>query len=608
MIMACCGFKAAGYAGLLAALSYAQSGAIPSFRSEGVVLANGGHATLGPGLILSLYGTDLGPAGGCVGRADPQRRETPGPSQTTPLSTDTSLYPIELCGVKVLVGDVPAGLLYVGEKQINFKVPREVPLQGTGEIRVIFNGRGSLPVSLPFGLDSPAIALENPAAVGMPVWLKVRLPYGRDGGLRYPIGIHPADFGCYEVEVRRAGKMLARFADLQSQAFNGITGSGNPCGFIGLPKEPQHQGRLPLHLQYRFDQPGVYEVRLTTRRPMDAAVSSIGWTAIEIQPAAAQQRARWMAETAPPPDAVEALTDYLPGILGVPDDRSLALVERYLYHEDSLVRQYAMFGLTYWPAQRVNNSVWELMRARGPSDAIITFLTRSRDFTAAHADSMVEAAIPYLTSSSPVLLRGAVTAVTRIAITRQFQVSPSMRSRSEDVLIRAADHIVQAADPQTVTDYAAALGQAADGRASEVLWKLVDRNIEQASIALCWRKDPADLPRLADLALLPAHGRSLDYKLASLPYALRNAYGEASLPYLEKLLNQSEFTWVRLESAKELMLAGRASGFRFAAEAIEHSVRPYWRELIDFVRFSLPGQKEADDAAILRYVKERAAQ
>jgi hypothetical protein len=525
----------------LAALGcHAQNGAIPAFQPDRVLLPNGGHAPLSPGLVLSLYGQDLGPAVGCVGQT----------------------VPTELCGVKLLVAGRAAGLLYVQQKQINFEVPREVPLHGTGDLRVIFDGRSSLPVSLPFGLDSTSVALENSSAVGMPVWLKIRSPYGSDGGLRYPIGIHPADFGCYEVEVRREGKALPRIAGLPSQAFNGLVAIGNPCGSIGLPKEPQHTGRLPLHLQYRFDRPGIYEVRFTTRRPLDAAAAGADWTPIEIQPAPPQQRARWLAETAPPSDVVEVLTDYLPAILGIPDDQSLIAVENYLYHSDRLVRDYAMFGLTYWPAQQANDSVWNLMRASGPSDAIITFLTRSPDFASAHADSIVEAAIPYLTSSSPVLLRGAVFALSR------SPVSASLRNHAEDALIQAADHMIQTADTQTLTDYAAALGQVSDHRAGEVLWKLVRRNVEQAGIALTWRKVPADL---------------------------------------ETLLNQSEFTRVKLECAKQLMLAGHASGFRFAAGAMETSIHPHGQELIDFVRFTLPGNQDSDDAAILRYVKSRAA-
>src|SRR5437879_8952470 len=107
-----------------------------------------------------------------------------------------------------MVGDLTAGLLYVQSKQINFKVPRDVPALGSGQVRVVFNGRASSPVNLPFGLGSPQIALESPAAVGQPVWLKIRMPNGESGDLRYPVRVHPANFGCYQIEVRRDGKML----------------------------------------------------------------------------------------------------------------------------------------------------------------------------------------------------------------------------------------------------------------------------------------------------------------------------------------------------------------------------------------------------------------
>jgi hypothetical protein len=70
-------------------------------------------------------------------------------------------------------------------------------------------------------------------------------------------------------------------------------------------------------------------------------------------------------------------------------------------------------------------------------------------------------------------------------------------------------------------------------------------------------------------------------------------------------LAQSENTWVRVQSAEELMFAGRASGFRFAADAIEHSARSS-RDLITFVKDHFPGQKDADDAAILKFLTEQA--
>jgi hypothetical protein len=72
------------------------------------------------------------------------------------------------------------------------------------------------------------------------------------------------------------------------------------------------------------------------------------------------------------------------------------------------------------------------------------------------------------------------------------------------------------------------------------------------------------------------------------------------------MLASSEPIQVRTESARELMLAGRSSGFAFAADAMEKKSL-YSRELADFVRGRFRETGKADDAAVLRFLKERAA-
>jgi hypothetical protein len=54
------------------------------------------------------------------------------------------------------------------------------------------------------------------------------------------------------------------------------------------------------------------------------------------------------------------------------------------------------------------------------------------------------------------------------------------------------------------------------------------------------------------------------------------------------------------------MVAGRSSGFAFAADAMEKG-RPYGRDLADFVRGRFTEMGKADNAAVLRFMKERAA-
>jgi hypothetical protein len=593
----------------LAVTAPAQVEAPPSFEAR-QVLGGARQVPLAPGQIRSVYGKNLGPAAACFGEADPQRRESPNPLRPKQTDLETRIYPMMLCETQVFLGGVPAGLLYVQAGQINFKVPQEIPTQGTVEMRVAYRGRSSAAVTLPVGIPTTTISLESPTRVGMPVWLKVTLPYDDQEGnaIQYPFLIWPAAFGCNQVEVRRDGTLLPRIADLESQAFNGIMFSGNLCGFVGLSSERRIKGRVPLHLQYRFDRPGIYEVRFTRRTDWNRGevVATTDWTPIEVLPENAEERRRWLTDQRahPPENTADLLSDFLPGILGIPDEQSLDILREYLYHPDSVVRRYAMYGLTYWPAQQAAERVWELVRAKGPSDAAVEFLTHQREFQTSHADQMVEVALPYLQSDSSVTMQGAVR-VLYWAFEKNSPVSAPVRIRSAEALCQSEEHLIQT-DPKDLNEYASVLGMLNDPASHEVLWDLVKRGVaaEQAMIALSWRKDPTDLPKLGELVLNPANGA--DSRLASLPYALHTAYGDAAVPYLERMLAGSEPIRLRTESARELMVAGRSSGFAFAADAMEKG-RPYSRDLADFVRGRFREMGKAEDAAVLRFLKERAA-
>ena len=353
----------------------------PSFERDRIFPSYGDRlVSLAPGLLVSIYGNYLGPSTACQGQADTLHRQTPSPLRPQQTFSDTLIYPTSLCDTQVFVSDVPAGLLYVQERQINFQVPQAVAIEGSTEVRVVYRGQSAIVSGLRLGLELAVLSLERPAAVGMPVWLKVSMPEWKES-VRYPFDIHPAGFRCQEVEVKRNGTLLPRSATLVSQSINGISGSGNPCGFLGLPAESRHLGRIPLHLQYRFDQPGAYEVRFAMRGvPQMPPIATSDWTAIEILPANPDERKRWLTRIGreAPTGVVDLLTDFLPDILGNPDDQSLQLLLEYLYHSDALVRQFAMYGLTYWPRDQATASVKELMRGRGPCDVCNTFLTGVR--------------------------------------------------------------------------------------------------------------------------------------------------------------------------------------------------------------------------------------
>jgi hypothetical protein len=110
------------------------------------------------------------------------------------------------------------------------------------------------------------------------------------------------------------------------------------------------------------------------------------------------------------------------------------------------------------------------------------------------------------------------------------------------------------------------------------------------------------LPRLGSLLTAPVTG---DTHLSSLPYALRNSYGDAALPFLEDGLQRSGDVFVRTACARELVLAGRSAGFAFMVQAIEGNAG-YKQEIVQFIRDRFPEIKGADEGALLAFLKERA--
>jgi hypothetical protein len=322
--------------GLLLAARAWSAEAPPEFTLDGV---GGAEAILTPGGIVTMYGQHLGAAGQCI---------------PPPRVGNSPAYPVEICGTQVYVANEPAGLLYVSEKQINFQVPKDGPGSGTADLRVVHNGQWSKPLTMQAGFPKMTILLDRPAYTDMPVWLKVEFRSELWGGIRYPSLLGPAGFGCNQVEVRRDGKLLTR---LPGSNWNRgqMNFSGPPCGtYVTTPRG--FENRLPLHLLYRFDEPGAYEVRFTSRdMEFDVTASKIQfqseWTPIEVLPANHYQRAQWLEDVRSkhPMDSAELLSDVLPSVLGLPDEASLDIVRSYLDHPDENVRRFAENGLYYWP-------------------------------------------------------------------------------------------------------------------------------------------------------------------------------------------------------------------------------------------------------------------
>jgi hypothetical protein len=310
----------------------------------------------------------------------------------------------------------------------------------------------------------------------------------------------------------------------------GIVFSGNLCGSFAIDGTPGKRDRLPIHLLYRFDSPGTYEVRFNHGE----------WSSIEILPARLGQRTVLMSDALrnPPTAPGVILSEFLPDILGFPDDESFEIVAGYLYHRALAVRRYAQQGLSYWPDELVRTRLLELLTAGGPSDEIISRLTWPPEFLKAHSSEIIRASLKFIDSDSPVISQGAVRGI-------------------------GADRPLY-------------------------------------SIALY--RDPGDLPKLGAALVEPGHG---DDVRGFLPYCLHSNFGEAALPYLEAAVTKSPYTYVRTNSAEELVTAGWPAGFRLIEDAIDRN-RPYRPEMIQFLRDRFPKLKDAGDARILAFLNQKS--
>jgi hypothetical protein len=486
----------------------------PTFTASSVVPINAApSASFQQYMLLSIYGRHLGPDSGCT----PDRGAFPEPA--------------ELCGVSVAVGGRKAGLLYVQEKLINLRVPATA--NGMIDFVVTYNGVSSAPVPLPFAPLPASIKLAGPAYVNMPIWIEVGLPEPQSHSLRYPITIWPADFGGHQFEVRRNGVDFPpiKLASSFPRTISGPSGLGMIGGgsMLGLPHEPKNRSRLPLHLIYRFDRPGLYEVRYTGYEGRSAgsqALARSGWLQFEVRDFPPSKRAAWLAEMrqTAPSDPVELLSDFLPSILAVPDSAVLSMVEEYLYNSNDLVRKYSMYALYAFDNALVLQEIPRLVEKRGPTDELAYLLSWGRDKFQPQVTTLVHSIVKYLDSTAPLLSAGALQALYFIKGGYDWKANPGMPALMDNEIAAHASRFIETRDVTILQPLALYLGIWKSDTSRDLLWRIVEQGTTvrgQALICLTWIGDPRDLPRLGS------------YNTGEIDYHLNLAYGAAAAPYLK---------------------------------------------------------------------------
>jgi hypothetical protein len=465
-------------------------------------------------------------------------------------------------------------------------------------------------------VQSFQIRLTNPAYAGLPVWIYAELNFPLE--IHFPYGEDPGDFGPNRLELKREHHVLER---LPFKPWVG--GGGIVDGWIAPPSSPKN--RLPLHLQYSLDKPGMYSVRWTVVRHnfqngqmVETVVAQSEWLDFEIRQSTPEQRTDWFEEQSKriPSDSGEFVGDFLPSLLAyAPDQRGLEMVLVQMYSNQPLISGCALGSLRFFRDEDIPTHVMDTLRVRGPNKGLAFVISWHPSWFQDQKHDIVRSILPYLHSREDWQVAATLKLLGFMVHLGNFQWPPdSGTPASTDLaVLAAAPELVgrNTAVSQPLAEYLGGI-KSKSHNARDLLWQLAQRPEpahEQALIALTWVGEAQDLARLAELLMQPGDPDKYGRDLASLPYHLVHAYGDSAIPYLERVVSESPYAFVRTQSAEELALRGRPVAFDFFLDAVEGD-RFYKQELVGWLRTHFANElpATADDATVIAFLKARSHQ
>lgn len=458
------------------------------------------------------------------------------------------------------------------------------------------------------------IQLTDPAYTGMPVWIHADLSFPLE--IRYPYGEDPEDFGPNRLEVKRENSLLPKVP------FEPWVGGGGLLdGSIAPATSPKN--RLPLHLQYALDKPGIYSVRWTEVRHSfqdgqmaEVVVAQSDWLDFEVRQSTSEQKKNWFEKQRArvPSDAGEFAGDFLPSLLAdAPDPQVLQLVLEQLYSTEPVIHGCALGSLRFFREEDIRSQVLDMLHVRGPNEGLAYVVSWRAPWFQDRKDDLVRTLLPYLHSREDWQVAATLKMLGFLVHLGNFHWPPDsdVPARSDQAVRAAAPELIGRSSEvsQILAEY---LGGIKSQSSRELLWQVAERPEpahEQALIALTWIGDAQDLPRLSELLVKPGDADKYGRDLASLPYHLVRAYGDRAVPYLERAISESPYAFVRTQSAEELALLGRTVAFRFFLDAVENG-RFYKVELVGWLKTHFPNEvpASADDAMVITFLKTRLQQ
>jgi hypothetical protein len=456
------------------------------------------------------------------------------------------------------------------------------------------------------------ILVSSPAYARLPIWIDANLNFPLEA--RYPYHEDPGDFGPNRLEVKRDNKMLDRLPFKPWVVLDGpLNGSMAP---VGSPKN-----RLPLHLQYALDNPGIYSVRWTVVRHgveggriTETIVAQSDWVDFQVRQSTSEQRKDWFEKRleSVPGDAGAFVGDFLPSILAnAPDIRTLNLILEQMYSTDRLIRGSSFGSLRFFRDEDIGSQVVEMLRLRGPNEGLSYVISAHAPLFQDRKDELVQAILPFLHLREDWQAAATLKMLGFLVHSKNYSWTPKSNepAQSDDMVLKATPELI-ARGSGVSQELAVYLGNVKSAKARDSLWQvaeLPDMAHEQALIALTWIADRRDLPRISALLLTPGNPDTYGRDLSSLPYHLVRAYGDSAVPFLERALSESPYAFVRTQSAEQLALLARPAAFDFFRDAVEKN-RFYKPELVAWLKTNFPKEipGSADDLTVLEFLKARA--
>jgi hypothetical protein len=455
------------------------------------------------------------------------------------------------------------------------------------------------------------VRIAEPAYTDLPVWVQADLPEILTA--HYPYHEDPGSFGPNQIELKRDGQVLTPAIFPTVPSAGGILG-----GWIAPAGSPTN--RLPLHLKYSLDTPGIYSVRwIVVRREISSGTKQFSqitlaqseWLTFELKQSTPRQRSAWLrnqlARARIDPGLVAG--EILPSIMAQAPNRDvLRAVMDQMYSDSDAVIAYALGCAYRFPDRELHAQTLETIRQTGPSERLAYFVSWRSDLFENDASEIVEASLSSLQSRWDAQAVGAL----KMLIFETHLVNPKVSAPSRLRMI--ADRAVLAAAPNLMkrstrvqSALAEFLGGVKTDASRELLWQMAGSSggdNEQAAIALTWIANPSDLPRLGELLVNPAGSKSTGRDRTTLIYGLVRGYGDAAISYLEKAVTDSPYVFVRLQSAEQLLPRGSPIAFRFFLDTVNQN--PFYKaEAIRSLKGQFPKDlpPASDDAVVIAFLK-----